>query len=134
MAVNTNNRIVIDASSILSFIFPDEPTSKEVLLAIRKATKNKANLLAPTLLSYEVGNAIKSAVKQKRINEITATGIIEVFNQIKITYFDPNIVGTISLSLEHNLSFFDAAYLCLAQEQKAKLLTLDTKLQESYKK
>jgi len=130
MVENTNSRVVIDASTILSFIFPDEPTPKNVLLTIRKATKGKAILLAPTLLSYEVGNAIKSAVKQKRITELTATSLIEVFQQIKIIYFDPNIIGTISLSLKHNLSFYDASYLCLAEEQNAKLLTLDKKLQD----
>lgn len=129
MAANINNRVVLDASSMLSFIFPDEDTPKEVLLTIRKATKNQVVLLAPTLLSYKVGNAIKSAIKQKRISELAATDIIEIFNQIKIAYLDPGISNTMALSIKHNLSFYDASYLALAIEKKAKLLTMDKKLQ-----
>jgi predicted nucleic acid-binding protein len=130
MAANTNPKVVIDASVMLSYILPDEATPKYIVSIFHKYATGKVTLLAPTLLNYEIGNAIKSAVKQKRISQLTATGIIEVFSQLKIAYLDPDIVGTISLSLKHNLSFYDAAYLYLAQEQKAKLVTLDKKLQE----
>lgn len=130
MAVDTSHRVVIDSSAILSYILPDEPTPKNVLSIFRKYAKDKVILFAPTLLSYETGNAVKSAVKQKRLNELTATGIIEDFKQMEIVYFDPDIIRTMSLSLKHNLSFYDASYLCLAQEQNAKLLTLDKELQK----
>ncbi len=130
MAVNTDRRVVIDASAVLSYILPDEPTPSNILSIFRKYAKDEVSLLAPTLLSYEVGNAIKSVVKQKRLNELTATEIINGFKQLDIHYFGPNISATIALSLEHNLSFYDAAYLILAQEQKARLLTLDKKLQD----
>lgn len=128
MAANINNRVVIDASSILSFIFPDEPTPKEVLAIFRKSAKGLVVLLAPNLLYYEIGNAIRSTVKQKRINELTATSIIEIYNQLKIIYFEPNNSDTMYLSLKHNLSFYDASYLSLCKEKQAKLLTLDKKL------
>lgn len=129
MAVNTDRRVAIDASAVLSYIIPDEPTPSNILNVFRKYAKGEISLLAPTLLSYEVGNAIKSAVKQKRLNELTAIDIINDFKQMNIIFFDPNISETITLSLKYNLSFYDATYLCLAQEQKAKLLTLDKKLQ-----
>ncbi len=132
MVVNINSRVVIDASAVLSYILPDESTSNNVLNIFRKYAKDQISLLAPTLLSYEIGNAIKTAVKQKRLDELTAIDIIDNFKHMEIHYFDPNILSTITLSLEHNLSFYDAAYLCLAQEQKAKLLTLDKKLQDAF--
>jgi len=128
MAANISSRIVVDASAVLSFIFPDESTPKGVLTAFRKASKNLIVLTAPTLLCYEIGNAIRSAVKQKRINKLTATSIIEIFYQLKIVYLDPNINDIIFLSLKYNLSFYDASYLSLAKEKNAKLLTLDKKL------
>ncbi|TRZ51994.1 PIN domain-containing protein [bacterium] len=130
MAVDTSHRVVIDASAILSYILPDESTPKNVLSVFRKYAKDEVILFAPTLLSYEIGSAIKSAVKQKRLNELTATGIIDDFKQIEIMLFDPNISSTLALSLKHNLSFYDASYLCLAQEQNAKLFTLDEKLKK----
>ena len=72
MVANTNHRVVIDASAILSYILPDEPTSNKVLHTFKKYAKDKVSFLAPTLLNYEVGNAIKSAVKQNRLDKLSA--------------------------------------------------------------
>jgi predicted nucleic acid-binding protein len=133
MVANTNHRVVIDASAILSYILPDEVTPKSVMNVFRKYSKDEVIFLAPTLLIYEIGNALKSAVKQKRLNQISATDIIEDFKQLDITFADPNIIENIDLSIKHNLSFYDASYLAIALENNAKLLTLDNKLQECLK-
>lgn len=124
---------VIDASAMLSYIFPDEPTPKDVMLCMRKLARSQIVALAPVLLKFEIGNALKSAVKQKRIDEIDAQNIFIIFNDLKINFITPDLSETLRLSLKHNLSFYDASYLCLTQEKKAKLLTLDKKLQATSK-
>ena len=95
MVANTNNRVVIDASAILSYILPDEVTPKSVMDVFRKYSKDEVILLVPTLLIYEIGNALKSAVKQKRLNQISASEIIEGFKQLDIAFTDPKITETI---------------------------------------
>ena len=48
---------------------------------------------------------------------------------MKIEYQTIDFKINIKLSLKHNLSFYDAAYLYLAKINKCKLLTLDKKLE-----
>lgn len=130
MVENTKKvpQIVVDASAVLSYIFPDEVTPKKVALYFRKLSKGQINFVSSPLLKFEIGNAIKSAVKQKRTTETDATDTVNKFNELTIHYLTPDLSTILLLSLKHNLTFYDASYLCLAQEQNAKLLTLDKKL------
>lgn len=130
MAESTNEvpQIVVDASAVLSYIFPDEITPKKVSPYFRKLAKKQIIFISPSLLKYEIGNAIKSAVKQKRVTEVDAINIINKFNDLSIHYFAPDLSMILLSSLKHNLTFYDASYLSLAQEKNAKLLTLDDKL------
>lgn len=118
----------IDASAILSYIFPDEPTPKNVMSCMGELAKSRISLVAPTLLKFEIGNALKSAVKRKRVDEVDAKNIFAIFNDLKIHFITPELSETLRLSLKHDLSFYDASYLCVSQEKKAKLITLDKKL------
>lgn len=122
------SQIVVDASAVLSYIFPDEVTPKGVAIYFRKLAKRQIVFISPPLLKFEIGNAIKSAVKQKRATEVDAINTINKFNELNIHYFTPDLSMTLLLSLKNNLTFYDASYLSLAQEKNAKLLTLDDKL------
>jgi len=129
MAADTDPKLfVVDSSVILSSILPDEIVPKELNLIIKKFTKNQVLFFAPTILAFEVGNALKSSVKQNRLDQSKALGIYEFFLSIPVRYITTNHQKTLDLSLKHNISFYDASYLSLAQEKKAKLLTLDQKL------
>ncbi len=133
MAASTNSRVVIDTSALLSFVFPDESTPPEISKILRLAAKNKKILLAPTLLKYELGNSIRSAIKQKRINILTAIDILDHINKLKIYFLDPDSQKTLELSIKNGLTFYDASYLALSIEKNAKLLTLDKKLHDCLK-
>ena len=119
---------VVDSSALLLYLLPDEKLSISVKSILNKFFRNEISLAAPHILKYEVGNALKSAVKQKRLDTTQAIIAYTSFLDFSIQYFTPNYQETLQLSIQHNLSFYDASYLCLAQEKKAKLLTLDKKL------
>ena len=119
---------VVDSSIIISHLLPDESLPRSIESIIEKFVRHQADFVAPVLLRYEIGNVLKSAVKQKRLSPEDAQRIYSTFQDSDIHYLSPNYPNTLQISLEHNLSFYDASYLCLAREKHAKLLTLDKKL------
>ncbi len=130
MVVDKPNLYVIDSSALLPYFLPDEKLPFSIKSTINKFINNRISLIAPSILKYEIGNALKSSVKRKRLNNIDAEKIYSSFLNFPIQYLSPNYSDTMTLSLKYDLSYYDASYLCLAQEQKAKLLTLDKKLKE----
>lgn len=132
MAADKPAQYIVDSSAILSYILPDEVLPISIKSTIKKFTNDKVELLAPTVLRYEVGNALKSSVRQKRLDQIKASKIYSNFLILPIQYLSPNHHDTLDLSLRYDLSFYDASYLSLALEKNLSLLTLDKKLQAAY--
>ncbi len=59
--------MIIDASVVLRGFFPDEEGIAQAQALIRDYTLGVVELLAPTLLPYEVVNAVVQAVRRGRI-------------------------------------------------------------------
>jgi predicted nucleic acid-binding protein len=113
-------RVVVDASYILSWLMPDENHPKT-----RVGQK-----VAPTLLPYEVTNALRSAVVRGRINEELAQGLLGEFLSWQIEYQAVDSNKVLQIAIEHKLSGYDANYLYLAKKMKCALLTWDEKLKK----
>ncbi len=111
-------KIVVDASYILDILFPDEK--------IQRLPKEK--MIAPTLLEYEVVNAIKMGVVRKRIPESVGQELIKEWLGWKIEYHNIDVAAVMRLALATQLSVYDASYLWLAKEQGVGLLTWDKRL------
>ncbi len=121
---------VVDASFILSSILPDEKVLKPFQKILKLFEKNKVYFKAPEVLMYEIGNSLKSAVKQKRIASNPATKLFSKIVTATIDYQKVDFKAVLDLSITHDLSFYDSSYLYLAKVNKCKLLTLDKKLAE----
>jgi predicted nucleic acid-binding protein len=120
----------VDASVVLTWCFPDENSA----LAHRVASmfKHGDSAIAPSFWPHEVLNALLVGEKRKRISsdlirtfltDLAALPIVlqelpadEVFDRIQ------------SLSREHSLTAYDAAYLDLAKASGLPLATLDEDL------
>lgn len=119
---------VVDSSIILSSILPDEILPIEINSIVRKFTHNLVKFIAPPIMVYEVGNALRSSVKQNRLDINKASGIYTSFLSLPISFINNSPHSIFQASIKHNLTFYDASYLVLAEEKNAKLLTLDKKL------
>ena len=128
MAVSKPINYVVDCSVFTSFLLPDEKLATDFTSVFDKFLKHQINFLAPPILKYEIGNVLKSSLNRKRITVQEALEIFNAFLEFDIEYVTTNYSKTFQLSTKYNLTFYDASYLCLAQEKKAKLLTLDQKL------
>lgn len=121
---------VVDSSFLLSILLPDEKVLKPFQKYIKNFRKNRTVFKSCELLKYEIGNSLKSAVIQKRIDTKKAKELYLVFEQMTIDYQNIDHGEVLKLSMKHNLSFYDASYLYLTRIHKCKLLTLDKKLKE----
>lgn len=131
MMVENKNKVLIDASAMLSFLFKDESTPQETKLAFEEFANYQLEFIAPLLLKSEVGNALRSAVLQKRLTEAIAKKLFNKFLQIPVTYIKTlDLKQILTLSIKTKLSFYDATYLHTAHSFNLELLTLDKKLKK----
>jgi predicted nucleic acid-binding protein len=113
--------IVVDCSAICAILF-DEPWRGEAISRIAART-----LYAPHLLDHEVVSVALKKHRQTRARESIA-GALEDYGQFQIELRDTDAAGQLELALRYKLSAYDAAYLWLAAELRAPLVTFDEKL------
>jgi predicted nucleic acid-binding protein len=130
MAENTK-KVVVDASIILAKLLPDEAARPKIKKLFSSFEKGAVDFLAPSLLRYEVANALRSAIKQKRLAKNTGVKLLEAFLRLPIIYEEINYEETLAISLGENLSFYDAAYVFLSSRKNIALKSLDQKLMEA---
>ena len=77
------NRYVIDASVATRFVL-SEDLYDEAKSLIEGFIESEYNLLAPTLINYEVGNALRTAAARKEIGEEESGEAYEGFLRLKL--------------------------------------------------
>ncbi|MDH7485594.1 MAG: type II toxin-antitoxin system VapC family toxin [Anaerolineae bacterium] len=125
--------MIIDASAVLKGFFPDGEGQLQAQALIRAYVQEEIELLAPTLLPYEVTNAALQAVRRGRISLGQAEDILAVFQGLGIPTVEASWQRTLELAHAHNRSAYDGAYLALAEERHSKLVTGDRRLHNAVK-
>ena len=124
------SRFVVDASVVLTWCFPEENST----LAHRVAQmfKEGDSAIAPSFWPHEVLNALLVGEKRKRISDdLIRTFLTDLATlPIVLQELQPNEVfdRIQSLSRQHRLTAYDAAYLDLAQAHDLPMATLDEDL------
>jgi predicted nucleic acid-binding protein len=129
------SRIVIDASVVLTWCFPDEnaPLAQHVATLFKRG----GTAIAPSFWPHEVLNALLVGEKRKRISKELVRSFLDDLGTLPIALeqFPSGIVfGRIQrLGREHGLTAYDAAYLDLALHDGLPLATLDEDLARACK-
>lgn len=116
---------VVDASAIASLLF-GEPRGAEVAEALEGR-----ELIAPTLLRYELGNVClkkRELYFEKRDALLLALSFLDRMNLREVGVVEKDVI---ELAEQNRLTFYDASYLWLARELGADLITLDARLGEA---
>lgn len=116
--------VVVDSSLLCAVLF-DEPEAPDALTQLRGH-----RLCAPTLLDQEVLNV--AVIKQRRgLAAEGAQRALADYLELPVELAEPVLDEQLALALRYGLSGYDAAYLWLAGEMRAPLLTFDRKLAEA---
>jgi predicted nucleic acid-binding protein len=124
------SRFVLDASVVLTWCFPDENT--DLAQHVAERFKRGDTALAPSFWPHEVLNALLAGEKRKRISRQMIESFLDDLALLPVTLeqcFVESVFDRIqSLSLKHELTAYDAAYLDLALQNGLALATLDDAL------
>ena len=129
-------RYVVDASIIAKWILSGEPYQENTAKLKEDFATGQVELCAPTLIIYEVANALWRAVKLGRVSENDAKEALEALEDMKIELYEfgwTEASQGLSIASRLDLTVYDAAYLFIAEKTRASLLTADEKLYEKAK-
>jgi predicted nucleic acid-binding protein len=117
--------IVVDASAMV--VAPSSPTMQGE--AARAAMAADDIWIAPAHMPLEVVRTLGKAVVGGRLAEDDASAAFEALLAAEITYVGPSeALLQAAWAMRHNVSAYDAAYLAIAAEHGARLVTFDTRL------
>lgn len=119
--------MVIDASVLLRAFLPDEQQPQAQAI-VRGFVAGQIGLLAPTLLPYEVTNAIWQAIRRARLTNEQGETILDAFTDLQIPLATVSWKQALPLARQFNRSVYDAAYLGLAQMSGQVFITADERL------
>lgn len=119
--------MIVDASVILSAFFPDEQQAEAQAL-IRDHVIGRLQLAAPSLLLYEVTNAVVQARRQGRIDDEQLQAILCSFEGLGIALSSVTWQQMLPFALRFERSAYDAAYLALAEAAGQPLVTGDSRM------
>ncbi len=116
--------IVVDTSVIISVI-TNEPGKSKLI----KLTKGE-DLIAPSSLHWEIGNAFSAMLKRNRISINSAVKAISYYQMIPLLLVEVDLAKSVEIAKEYNIYAYDAYFLECARNYKSPLLTLDQGLSD----
>jgi predicted nucleic acid-binding protein len=114
--------IVVDASVIIAVVV-NEPTKDRIV----DLTKG-ADLIAPSSIHWEIGNAFSAMLKRKRITLHQALQAIDLYCHIPVRFADVELKDSLRIAAERNVYSYDAYLIRCALKYNAPLITLDGSL------
>jgi predicted nucleic acid-binding protein len=129
-------QVVVDASVVLKWYLDDENHSQKALHLLARYVSDELDILAPSLLEYEVINGLIIAQKRGRIKEgkilAAIDGFIDLGIKLKnLSHLHPKVLHYCMI---YNRSAYDASYMAIAAEAGIPMITSDKGLYNAVKK
>ena len=121
---NQRPAVVADCSVLAALLWAEPAAGEAAALLAGRAVH------APELLLYELANVARSKCRSGVPAAIARAGLQALAEQ-RVVLHDAELLPTFDVAQSLELSAYDAAYLCLAAELKARLLTFDQRLAEA---
>lgn len=92
------------------------------------AVTEECSLMAPSVLPYEIGNALSALVKRKVVTGDQAPLVWDAVPKIPVELVRVDIRVALTLAARFNLYAYDAYFLQCALDQRCPLLSLDKRV------
>ena len=128
-----NQEFVVDASVVTKWFLTELNSDRAVRLRDDFAT-GRVRLVVPTLLFYEVVNALRFS---RVFREADLTLAAKSLSKYRFGIWRPRgrlLESSAALSLKGDLTIYDACYVALAQRRSTKLITEDRELLSKFPK
>ena len=126
--------VTLDASVAIPWVI-QEQSNDAIDALFQDGYRSATNLVVPALWWWECGNVLSEMVKRKRLSALEAE---DGFRVLRCAHPQsdpaPSVQvqqRTLVLAQAHRLSYYDAAYLELAQRRNGLLATLDRDLRKA---
>lgn len=116
--------IVADTNIFLCTVL-GEPERERVIEHTRGA-----EIIAPEILPYELGNALSAMVKRKRLTGQEALQAEALARSIPVQLVNIDIAAALAIAIRHSLYAYDAYFLQCALALSAPLMTLDQRMRQ----
>lgn len=123
-------RAVVDASVVLKWYLDDEVQGVAALQIAHRYAGGEIELIAPSLLEYEVLNGLIVAQRRGRVDARVIDIAIEGFMNlgVPVREISPLSDRVVRYCRRYGISAYDAAYLAVADREKALFITADESL------
>ena len=115
-------KIVADANVLLAVVL-GEPERDWAIRVTREGTA-----FAPKSLPFEIGNALTSLVKRKRLSPDGMIAAWTAASSYQVALVEIDMNSALRLAAAQNVYAYDAYVLQCALERRARLLTLDRRM------
>ncbi len=126
MEESIKEHFIVDASFVLAFLLKENQIYVNEIF--QKFRNSKLALCSSSLLKYEVGNTLKTALLRRKITPSMVKKLYISFLEYGIEEEKVDWLKTLNIAIKNNLSFYDASYLSLSKKLHYPLLTLDSSL------
>lgn len=120
--------MVIDTSVIIAVITNEK--HKGELIALSKV----ADLIAPSSIHWEIGNAFSAMFKRERIRLEQAQAALASYKQIPIRFYDVSLTSALEIAHRLNLYACDAYVVACALKHRSPVVSLDNDLLDAARK
>lgn len=127
MKDETSSLCVVDASYVLAYLIPDHQ-HQQVDLMMQQHADGDMDLIAPPILSYDLCNGLLAGARAGQIDDKQASLLLKRFIALEIGTASVKARQAYLLARDHQLSFYEAAYLQLSRQNGAQLLTMNSRL------
>ena len=127
----------MDASVAAKWVLSGEPFERNAIMLKDDHLSGIAEICAPSLVVFEVANALWKAIKLNRILEEDAHEALKALGDLRITLHELNwteVSRGLNIASKLDLTVYDASYLFLSDKMNVQIITADDKLFEKAKK
>jgi predicted nucleic acid-binding protein len=117
-------KIVSDTNIFLAVALDEQEKDRIIELT------SGADVIAPEILPYEIGNALSAMIKRKRLTLEQALSAQASANVIPVRLISVDIRRALQLAMDFNLYAYDAYFLQCAKSLAHPLITLDGRMKQ----